>query len=634
MTPFWRRGSEAGAPRGRAPLSRRFTYRYVLGIAVFAVVGLYGTMRSNQSLQAIEDASRQLSAAASQATRAERIVDLARRVDEEATHAERNQQVIDGLSGRLQQEVNAFRQTHNGLIHGDTQMQLSAVPLDGRLQDLYFGGGRLDQTVTEMAKAAEFITTLTEPPGPRGDNTEARAGQLAVLLDKHDAAVDQLTTASRIYGEIVEGLVKAQQDVNLTLLLVGAVAAVAAALVLFRPMAQQIRLETTNLEQAERRARENNDRQTFRNDLRQSLENTTSEDEIIDAARRAVGVVIPANPAELLLIDPDTDRIHTEVANLAVGGAGCPVDSADGCAAIRRSQNQVYESSRMLNVCPKLPRHTQGPCSAVCVPVQFGGRPIGVLHTTGPDVQPPNHTQIERLTVLGQEVGSRLGTLRVTALTKQQADTDGLTQLFNRRSLERELSSLQHRSVPFSLAIADLDHFKDLNDTYGHDAGDEALRLFARVLGDYLLPGDIAARYGGEEFVVVFPSTTVHEARAALERLQMALASEVESTSGIPPFTASWGLTDSSAGSAFEEIIAVADAALYGAKRAGRDCIMVDGLAAAAAGPVPAEATWVGSSDGEATRSGRADGDGQAAVEIDVDMLEAGSIRKRGPQPF
>jgi diguanylate cyclase (GGDEF)-like protein len=140
----------------------------------------------------------------------------------------------------------------------------------------------------------------------------------------------------------------------------------------------------------------------------------------------------------------------------------------------------------------------------------------------------------------------------------------------------------------FSIAIADLDHFKDLNDTYGHEAGDRALRLFAKTLKDNLRPDDIPARYGGEEFVVLLPDTNILDAKAALERLQESLSNDVQ-RSGTIPFTASWGLTDNTAGSTFDEMVAVADAALYAAKRAGRNCIMVDGEAAR---------RWLGNSSG------------------------------------
>jgi diguanylate cyclase (GGDEF)-like protein len=160
----------------------------------------------------------------------------------------------------------------------------------------------------------------------------------------------------------------------------------------------------------------------------------------------------------------------------------------------------------------------------------------------------------------------------------------------------------------FSIAMADLDHFKVLNDTHGHEAGDRALQLFSHVLRSSLRPEDVVARYGGEEFVVLLPSTDMEGALTVLQRLQRDLEKEV-AMSSTPPFTASWGLTDSSAASTFAELVAVADSAMYGAKRSGRNCIMVDSIAFHAARDADRRADA-----GEAaTESGTAPGAGPGA---------------------
>jgi diguanylate cyclase (GGDEF)-like protein len=205
----------------------------------------------------------------------------------------------------------------------------------------------------------------------------------------------------------------------------------------------------------------------------------------------------------------------------------------------------------------------------------FLGRSIGVLHTTGTDMVPPDPTHVERLNVLARETGSRLGTMRAAAQTQLQASTDGLTGLPNRRSLEQAASDPITAGRPFAIAMADLDHFKDLNDTYGHESGDRALRLFARTIRQNLRPDDTAARYGGEEFMLLLPNTSVAEAKRALDRLRVTLAGEI-AASGNAPFTASWGLTTSEMGSSFDEMVVAADEALYKAKRAGRNRVMVD----------------------------------------------------------
>ena len=130
--------------------------------------------------------------------------------------------------------------------------------------------------------------------------------------------------------------------------------------------------------------------------------------------------------------------------------------------------------------------------------------------------------------------------------------------------------------MPFVVAYADLDHFKDLNDLHGHDTGDRALRLFARVLRDCVRPLDIPARYGGEEFVVLLPDCAIIDAQVVAERLRSRL-SEVLAGGSVPPFTVSVGLAAAEAGEAMTEVIDRADAALLDAKRLGRNRVVASG---------------------------------------------------------
>ena len=123
------------------------------------------------------------------------------------------------------------------------------------------------------------------------------------------------------------------------------------------------------------------------------------------------------------------------------------------------------------------------------------------------------------------------------------------------------------------MAYGDLDHFKDLNDTFGHAAGDRALRTFSQVLRDSLRPADIPGRYGGEEFVIVLPDCPVDEARQVLERVRERLAERIV-VADLPPFTISFGLASSDHATDFDQVVALADAALLSAKAGGRDQVV------------------------------------------------------------
>jgi diguanylate cyclase (GGDEF)-like protein len=122
--------------------------------------------------------------------------------------------------------------------------------------------------------------------------------------------------------------------------------------------------------------------------------------------------------------------------------------------------------------------------------------------------------------------------------------------------------------------VCDLDRFKMLNDTHGHAAGDNALRLFADTVRSVLRAEDIAARWGGEEFTLVLPGADAAGAAATAERIRQSLAKRLLDARG-PVFTSSYGVSDSSMGGSFEDLLRLADDALYRAKEAGRDRVCI-----------------------------------------------------------
>ena len=202
------------------------------------------------------------------------------------------------------------------------------------------------------------------------------------------------------------------------------------------------------------------------------------------------------------------------------------------------------------------------------------GRTVGVIHATGqPDVEVAD-TQISDLTTLAKLSGARIGLLRVMAETQLQASTDTLTGLLNRRSFSEQVSSVPHHQRPLAIAMADLDQFKALNDTYGHETGDRALRLFSRVLRDTLRAGDVVGRYGGEEFAIAFPDCATADAARALNAVRAQLDAAI-TVAGLPSFTASFGVTDSEPGEELAAALRRADDALLVAKHQGRDQVVL-----------------------------------------------------------
>ena len=154
------------------------------------------------------------------------------------------------------------------------------------------------------------------------------------------------------------------------------------------------------------------------------------------------------------------------------------------------------------------------------------------------------------------------------------ATRDGLTGLANRRlfeeSLERETARSRRLGTPLSLLILDVDHFKQINDTYGHPAGDAVLREIGTAVAGSTKAFDVAARYGGDEFVVLLPGCNAVDASGVADRVRAEVAHQVSDA----PVTVSVGVAtmpDNAVDA--ERLVAAADGALYEAKRAGRDRI-------------------------------------------------------------
>ena len=191
---------------------------------------------------------------------------------------------------------------------------------------------------------------------------------------------------------------------------------------------------------------------------------------------------------------------------------------------------------------------------------------------------------------LGSQASIALENVRLHRLVARQASTDGLTELANRRefedSLANEISRAERFGGTLALILADLDNFKQVNDRFGHQAGDEVLRSFADILRETVRDIDVAARYGGEEFAILLPQTDIAGAEALAERLREAVESRAMAEAHDDPVTvtSSFGVASFPEAGTGPGLFAAADEALYRAKRAGKNCV----VCAEANGPVRA----------------------------------------------
>src|SRR6185295_7350223 len=185
--------------------------------------------------------------------------------------------------------------------------------------------------------------------------------------------------------------------------------------------------------------------------------------------------------------------------------------------------------------------------------------------------------QREMLQVIANQVAISLQNAHMYQALEEQATTDGLTGLVNHRTFQERFSSMLGRAdrhkFPVSLILTDIDHFKKVNDTYGHPVGDEVLRRVAGILNASARKIDIVARYGGEEFAIVLEATDRAGARQLAERIRVDVSQQVfQSAKGSFKCTLSLGVASYPDDAAAKDaIIARADQSLYAAKHGGRN---------------------------------------------------------------
>jgi diguanylate cyclase (GGDEF)-like protein len=213
-----------------------------------------------------------------------------------------------------------------------------------------------------------------------------------------------------------------------------------------------------------------------------------------------------------------------------------------------------------------------------CVaPLRLGEHLHGVLAIARSD-SAMKDTDADLVVATAEQLALALERSRFLASVKRQASMDDLTGLYNHRFLVdylgQQVALAERLNTSLAILMLDIDHFKVLNDTLGHQAGDVALAAFAQTLVSSVRRSDLAARYGGEEFAVVMANTSAEEARLVAEKIRLALAeTTIEIESGAP-----LRLTVSVGGAAFpedtesaRELLTLADEALYRSKRTGRD---------------------------------------------------------------
>lgn len=286
--------------------------------------------------------------------------------------------------------------------------------------------------------------------------------------------------------------------------------------------------------------------------------------------------IFPLADGALYLGDRAGERFERET-SWGDGRAGIASFDVHDCWALRRgTPHHVEGEPDALHCAHAHPDNWKHP--HLCAPIHALGVPLGLIELAWGRTSDGWAPEIPLVRMVAEKVGLAFGNLRLREELSRQALVDPLTGLNNRRWLEDALRvrvARQSRTGEgFTVLMIDVDHFKSINDGYGHDAGDSALREIGVVLARAVRDGEAAARFGGEEFTVILDTVSPDEAQAAAERIREAVTTlriRVQARE-LPPLTVSIGAAlHPINGRDAAAVLESADQALYAAKRGGRN---------------------------------------------------------------
>ena len=295
---------------------------------------------------------------------------------------------------------------------------------------------------------------------------------------------------------------------------------------------------------------------------------------------RSMGELFPRLPAALYLANASGEDLKPVIAQGSLARTASPIVAAD-CWALRRGQVHVVSRDMGDLRCAHAGDET---VRTLCVPLMAQGTALGVLHVRDSaanrkDGEDDANSASQALAeTVAEQAALSLANLKLRDELRELSISDPLTSLYNRRfaqeTLTREIHRAHREQGSIGIITFDIDYFKNVNDSYGHDAGDAVLKAVAAELQVSIRGGDIACRMGGEEFAIMMPGATLKFARQRAEELRAAIAalrlrhSQVD----LPAVSLSCGVAAfPEHGVSADALLRAADQALYRAKEAGRN---------------------------------------------------------------
>ncbi|MBC7944739.1 MAG: diguanylate cyclase [Burkholderiales bacterium] len=350
---------------------------------------------------------------------------------------------------------------------------------------------------------------------------------------------------------------------------------------------QRVAERTAQFEAANRQIERDYSNILLLSDMSGLLQSCSTSTEAFDVIRRYCAKLFAGQAGALYLMHDSRKYLSREV---SWGDDTFDLLSADQCWALRRGEvhqaqdaatDQICEHVRALHAPP------DAPPPYLCIPMTAHNEILGLFHVefaraAGAGPLAPVDRQF--IITLSEQISLALANLRLRESLREQSIRDPLTGLFNRRYMQeafrQQISRAERKGINLAIVMIDVDHFKRLNDQFGHDAGDVVLKQIGELLQSQIRGADIACRFGGEEFVLLLYESPLEAVRRRAERIRCAVRSLqlVHENRPLGTLTISLGIAAfPEHGASVETLLVAADRALYAAKHGGRDRVAVSG---------------------------------------------------------
>jgi diguanylate cyclase (GGDEF)-like protein len=323
-----------------------------------------------------------------------------------------------------------------------------------------------------------------------------------------------------------------------------------------------------------------NDQMELSAEMLQALGSISSLEETSSIIATYCSKLLHGLSGTLFLYRNSRDLLEVQV---SWGNPGTPTDHMEpkACWALQRGHAHYTNNANDLR-CSHYAGAADRPLGRLCVPLVTQGEVIGLIYLEGlSEQQDTLKSQQHLVDRVAEQIALALSNVKLRETLRLQSIIDPLTGLYNRRymdeTLKRELYRAERKKTSLALIILDLDHFKRINDTFGHDAGDALLKCVAQQVQENIRESDLACRFGGEELVLILSECDIHSAEERAEKIRIAIAALNVHHGGrtLGTATASFGVAvfpDN--GRDANVLIHAADQALYRAKQTGRNCIV------------------------------------------------------------